>query len=177
METIYYCVLKNYKGLFRKKHRGNTHLFLAPISPDTYVYLGLLGELTDEPGTYATHLIVKLPKDLVDTILTGEQEYFKDRFVIVETLPCSPKKIDSGEYSLKMGKKGKYILSPIDLKYEVEYSTSSRRVFLMKGVFNFESNDIKLDVTMKMAAAKQDALMGDKERFSEALKIYKNNKR
>lgn len=162
---LYYCVLKNYKGLFKKKHVGNTHLFLVPISDDAYLYLGMIGELIEEEGKYATQLIVRLPSEIVEEIIDEEKNHFGERFVVLEKLSCKPKKIASGEYDIKLTKKGKMVLSDLHLNFEADYSTDKRRIYLMSGQFNFESTDIKSTTDMKMMADKKMAYLGDKTRY------------
>lgn len=164
----YYCVLKNYKGLFRKKHLGNTHLFLLPIDSENYLYLGLIGELENEPGIYATQLIVKLPSEIIEDVITEEINYFKDRYLVIEELNSSPKKIESGHYDIKIIKPGKFIKSKnLDIEFSVDYSTNARRIYLMKGEFEFESSDITSDKKIGMMATKQSAYIGDKTRFEQ----------
>lgn len=167
---MYYCVLKNYKGLFKKKHVGNTHLFLVPISDETYLYLGMVGELIDNPGTFVTQLIVRLDAESIDEVIEQEEQYFKDRYVVLETLNCKPLKITSGDYDIKLPKKGKMILSDLHIEFDADYSTNSRRIYLMTGEFNLESADINSTVDMKMKATKQMAFIGDKTRY-ESLRL------
>lgn len=166
--STYYCVLKNYKGLFRKKHLGNTHLFLVPIDTDNYLYLGLIGELEEEPGTYATQLIVKLPSEIIEDVITEEINYFKGRYQVIEELNSTPKKIESGHYDIKIIKPGKFIKSKnLDIEFNVDYSTNSRRIYLIKGEFEFESSDITSNSNVGMMANKQMAYMGSKTRFEQ----------
>jgi hypothetical protein len=162
---LYYCVLKNYKGIFKKKHVGNTHLFLVPISEEAYLYLGMIGELIDNKGVYATQLIIRLSSEIVEDIIEKEKEYFKDRFIVLEEITCTPTKITSGEYDIKLDEKGKMILSDLHIDFEADYSTDKRRIYLMTGEFDFESSDIKSTTDMKMSADKKMAYMGDKTRY------------
>jgi hypothetical protein len=177
MMDLYYCVLKNYKGLFKKKHIGNTHLFLIPISDKEYLYLGMIGEIEDEKGNYLTQLIVKLPEEIVDQVIDEEINYFKDRFVVVEELRCSPSKLGAGEYNIKIPNKGDMILSDIHVEFNVDVSTNARRIYTITGDFDFESEDIKSTSDMKMIAAKKLAYMGGENRYDEIMKESFNLKR
>src|SRR4030042_5847069 len=111
MGKLYYCVLKNYKGLFKKKHSGNTHLLITPISNDEYFYLGIVGKLTNNEDIYSSQLITKVSDSLLDDVISGEEEHFGDRFVILEDLKCSVKNIGEEDYIIKLVNKGKYIKS------------------------------------------------------------------
>jgi len=162
---LHYCVLKNYKGVFKKKHIGNTHLFFIPIPEDSYLYLGMIGELLDNEGTYATQLIVRLPSEIIDQVVEEEIKHFEDRYVVLETLDCKTTKIASGEYHIKLNQKGNMILSDLHIDFDADYSTNKRRIYLMNGDFNFESTDIKSTTDMKMVADKNMAYLGDKTRY------------
>ena len=170
---LYYCVLKNYKGLFKKKHIGNTHLFLIPISEDTYLYLGMIGELEDDPGNYATQLIVKLPTEIVNEVIDEEIKYFEDRFVVIEELKCSPRKIAAGEYDIKIPQKGNMILSNLHVEFNVDVSTNSKRIYTLTGEFNFESEDVKSSSEIKMVAAKKLALMGGDKKYKDMQESFR----
>ena len=169
--NLYYCILKNYKGSLKKKYLGNTHLLLIPIDEDNYLYLGMVGEINHEQEEnekrklYAAQLIVKLPTEIIDEIIDEEENYFPDRFILMETLDCIPKKISSGEYNIKIPKKGNMILSDLHIELDNDYSSNNRIIYLLKGKFSFETADIKSTVNMKMIAAKQMAYMGNKVRF------------
>lgn len=165
---IYYFILKNYKGIFKKKHKGNTHLLMVPISEDKYLYLGVLGKILEEDeDTYACQLIVKLPKRLVNPIIVGEEDYFKERFILMESLPCDAEKISSNEFLIHMEKYGKKILSDISVEYNPKYNTGNKKIFTVQGDFNFISSDIQNEKNMGMIANKQLAYMGSpKSRFS-----------
>ena len=72
---IKYCIVKKYKGLFRR-HPSNTHLFFIPVDPKKYMYLALIGKMTDdEDNLYASQLLVKLSEDIFEETLNGEIEY------------------------------------------------------------------------------------------------------
>ena len=175
--NLYYCVLKNYKGLFKKKHIGNTHLFLVPISDNKYLYLGVIGELEDEPGNYATQLIVKLPSDIVDQVIDEEINYFGDRFLVVEELKCTPAITSAGVYDIKIPQKGDMILSNLHIEFNVDISTNSRRIYTVTGDFNFESEDIKSTSDLKMVAAKQMAKIGGEKKYDDLMHESFNLKR
>jgi len=168
--TFYYCVLKQYQGALRKKHKKNTHLFLVPVDPKKYMYLILIGELEDEENKYLTQLLVRIQDDLIDETIAGEKEYFNDRFVEVEALKCKSLNQSPGKYTITFPKKGINILSDLDIEYQLEYSSNSRRIYSIYGDLNLVTGEINED-DMGMIAAKQMAFMGKKQRFEE----LKNN--
>jgi len=78
---IRYCVVKKYVGL-SKKSPQNTHLFFIPVDPKKYMYLALVGKMSEEEienNVYAAQLLVRLPEEIVDETIQGEIEYFKNR--------------------------------------------------------------------------------------------------
>jgi hypothetical protein len=166
---IKYCVVKKYKGLI-KKHKSNTQLLFIPIDPKKYMYLALIGKLTDEENTYAAQLLVKVSEDLIEDLITGEYDYFKERFVEVESLPCKSSNPSPGKYIITILKKGFNINSNLEINYELESSSLSRRIYLIKGDLNLVTGDIN-NQDMKMVAAKQSAMIGNKKRFEEIAKV------
>jgi len=173
--TIRYCIVKKYKGVLIKRHKSNTHLFFIPIDPKKYMYLALVGQLTEEDDTYAAQLLVRLPEDIIDETIDGEFEYFGERFVEVESINCHSTNPSPGKYIINLSKKGFNIKSNLEINYEVEYSTVNRRIYLIKGDLNLVTGEVN-DKDMKMVAAKQAAYMGDKQRFEEIIKISKTRR-
>jgi hypothetical protein len=170
--TLYYYVLKKYKGMLIKKHKSNTHLFFVPVEPNKYMYLSLIGVMEDEENTYAAQLLVRLPEDILDDTIAGEKEYFGDRFVEVEKLECKSSNQSPGKYIITPKKIGFNILSNLEINYQVEYSTIDRRIYLVKGELNLVTGEIN-EQNIKMVATKQAAFMGDKQRFKEQKNIIK----
>jgi len=166
--NLYYCVLKNYKGLFKKKHVGNTHLLFIPVTEKVSCYVVLIGKLKSEENTFASQLITKLPNVLVQRVVDGEVEYFKDRFIIVEKLKCKPEKIEDGNYKISLLKKSKYILSDLEFKFSNEYSSDKQKIFLLKGNLNLEIEDVN-NISMKVSGVKKMSFIG-KNRFLNFLK-------
>jgi hypothetical protein len=173
---IRYCIVKKYSGILNKKHKSNTHLFFIPVDPKKYMYLALVGQLTEEDDTYAAQLLVKLQEEIIDDTITGEHEYFGNRFVEIESIKCHSTNPSPGNYVIKLLKKGINIRSNLEIQYQVEYSTVSRRIYLVKGDLNLVTGEVT-EKDMKMVASKQAAFMGDKERFEEMKKIKFNNRR
>lgn len=166
---LYYCVLKFYKGFFNKRHIGNEHLLIAPISQNEYLYLSILGQIVDEKDTYGTVMLTRLKYEHIHSLINYEKTNFGDRFVILEKLSCTPKKISDGKYSLKLNKKGKMILTDLKITYDAEYS-GARKFYIINGKFNLEFSDVNQGIQMKMKADKSIAIMsrGESEfNFSE----------
>jgi len=171
---IRYCVVKKYKGILIKKHKSNTHLFFIPIDPKKYMYLALVGQLTEEDDTYVAQLLVKIPEDIIDDTISGEYDYFGNRFVEIESIKCHSTNPSPGKYKITLVKKGFNIRSNLEIDYHVEYSTVNKRIYLVKGDLNLVTGEVT-EKDMKMVAAKQVAFMGGKQRFEEMKKI--NNTR
>jgi len=162
--TLHYYILKNYEGKLIKKHKNNTHLFFIPVDPKKYMYLILVGKIEDEEGIFASQLLVRLDEDILDDTIKGEIEYFGERFEKIESLKCKSSKKNSGKYQINFQKTGSHILSNLEIEYQIEYSSESRRIYLIKGDLNLTTGEIN-DVDLGMVAAKQIAFMGNKKRF------------
>ncbi len=63
-QSLYYFILKVYKGLFIKKHRGNVHTLLLPTG-DNYTYFVIIGELQYQPGTYIAQSSIRISPEQV----------------------------------------------------------------------------------------------------------------
>jgi len=166
---IYYNVLKMYKGTLKKTYKGNTHLLIVPITPRKYLYLAVIGQLIDQHGSYACHLVVSIPSRLVDSIISGEEEHFGDRYVIVEKLKCEPQIIGESHYNIALEnpEKAKNIKSDLTIEYHPEFNLGSKKIYVVTGELKFETEEISSKGEMGMTAAKQSALMGKKSRFEE----------
>ena len=171
---IRYCIVKKYVGI-SKKNPKNTHLFFIPVDPKKYMYLALVGKMSDEESeednnVYAAQLLVRLPEEIVDETIQGEIEYFKNRFIEIEALPCKSLNPSPGKYIINIPKKGFNIKSDIEINYQIEYSTNERRIYLIHADLTLVTGDI-YESDVKMVAAKQIAFMGGKQRFKEMLQI------
>lgn len=173
--TIRYCIVKKYRGMLVKKHKSNTHLFFIPIDPKKYMYLALVGQLSEEENSYLGQLLVKLDEEIIEDTISGEFEYFGNRFVEIESISCHSTNPSPGRYVITIPKKGFNIRSNLEIQYEVEYSTVARRMYLIKGDLNLVTGEVN-EKDMKMVAYKQVALMGGKKRFEEMKQINVNRR-
>jgi hypothetical protein len=164
MRNLYYCVLKNYKGFFKKKHTGNTHLLFAPISDNKYMYLGIVGKLVDNDDLYTSQLLTEFPRSLLVKIVEGEKEHFGDRYIILEKLKCNPKNVGEDDYIIKLVGKGKYIKSDLLVTLSPDLSSSKQKIFVIKANLDLESEDITPE-TVKMKAIKKMSFLGNLSRL------------
>jgi hypothetical protein len=143
IKPSYYCVLKHYKGLFKKRFLNNTHLFILPRTETDYLYLALLGERTEAPDTYACAYITRIPDELLNIIIEGEKEYFKERFEIVEETPAEVSTIEKSKYLIRLkGTSGVFLSKKIILTYQKEESTPKQRIYNLVSKLNLEMDEI-----------------------------------
>ena len=139
--TIRYCVMKKRKGLL-KRQPVYTHLFFIPVDPKKYMYLALIGkDVDDQDNTYAAQLLVKLSDEIMESTLAGEYEYFGKKFIELEALKCKSSSPAQGKYVITIPKKGAYIRSNLEIEYQVEYSTTDKRIYFIKGELNLVSGE------------------------------------
>ena len=162
-KTLYYCVLKNYKGRFIKTHRGNTHLFLIPVSDHEYMYLGMIGAMIEKEDSFATQLIVRIPIEIIVTFINHEIRYFNGRFEVIDRVKCEASKKEAGKYEINILNPSHYIKSDLFLNYELEYSTPNRRIYSLDGDLNFMAEEVNPKTTLSMAAIKQQSLLKKKK--------------
>jgi len=134
--SAYYCILRNYKGYFKKKFLGNTHLYFFPVTGDQYIYLGMLGQLEGEHNRYLLDLISEFDADLLGSLIQGEIEEFGERFEVMESVAC---KVDplSGGWRIKIDKKGQYIRSDIKIRLEAGSRDRGKPQYILKGELSF----------------------------------------
>ena len=140
--TIRYCVMKKRKGLL-KRQSVYTHLFFIPVDPKLYMYLALIGQNVDgQENTYAAQLLIKLSDEIMESTLAGEYEHFGKKFIELEALKCKSSNPSQGKYTITIPKKGVYIRSNLEIEYQVEYSTTDKRVYFIKGDLSLVSGDV-----------------------------------
>lgn len=163
-----YFILKKSTAKLNTKSNTNTHLFFIPMDTHHYMYLGLIGQLTDEDNTYAAQLFVKLPEDILEDTIAGEYEFFDNRLEEMESLECSTTSPSAGKYIITFPKKGVNIKSDLEIEYKVEYSTSDKRIYFVKGDLNLVAGEVEEDKSdMSQIAARQIKIMGGKKRLKE----------
>jgi hypothetical protein len=140
---VYYCILKKYKGLFKKKFVGVTHLFILPRTDSDYLYLALLGERVEVTGTYACVYITRVPDEILSDIINGEQEYFGDRFEIIEHKLAEVKTLQKGTYLIKLKEDSDVFLKKeILLTYQEKESTPKKRIYNLVSKLDLETREV-----------------------------------
>jgi len=105
--------------------------------------LALIGkDVDDQENTYAAQLLVKLSDEIMESTLAGEYEHFGKNFIELEALNCKSSSPSQGKYIITLPKKGTYIRSNLEIEYQVEYSTSDKRIYFIRGDLNLVSGDI-----------------------------------
>jgi hypothetical protein len=159
LKYVYYCILKNYKGILKKKFVGNTHLFILPRTDTDSVYLALLGERSEVSGTYGCVYITRIPDELLDEIVEGEKEYFEDRFEIVEETLAKVKTIEKGTYLITLKDQSKVFSNKeILLIYQQNESTSKRRIYNLVSKLDLETKELD-NLSLDMIATKNLAFI------------------
>lgn len=158
---MYYNVLKMYKGTLKKTYKGNTHLLIVPIAQKKYLYLAVIGQLIDQQGSYACHLIVSIPSRLVESIISGELEHFGERYVVVEKLKCEPQIIGESHYNIALedSEKAKNIKSDLTIEYHPEFNIGSKKIYVVTGELQFETSEVSSRGEMGMLASRQSAFL------------------
>ena len=161
---LYYCVLKHYKGLFKKKHVRNTHTLMVPITNTHSIYLVLIGRSTEDESIFYAQSVAKIPHETVDEIISGEIDYFDERFSVLEKIPCIVSKVEE-IYITKPKSYGQYIKSNILTTFNEEESTNKRRIYVVKAEIDLELSDAITPENLGMTALKVMAKFGDLDRI------------
>jgi len=149
---IYYCILKKYKGLFKKKFVGVTHLFIVPRTDYDYLYLALLGERSEVTGTYACVYITRIPDEILDFVVSGEKEYFGNRFEIIEQKTAEVKTLQKGTYLIKLKEDSDVFLKKeIVVTYQEEESTPKKRIYNLVSKLDLETREVGFETLGRFA--------------------------
>ena len=162
----HYCILKTYKGIFRKKHAGNIQLFITNTG-STFIGIALLGLM--EEGVNAGQMIVRGPSQHMDMFINDMEQ--DENFMILDTLKVNVKETSKGTYNLSYPKKGKYIKSNLKFEFESEHSDKNTIIYSLHGKINLVFDETIGEKQLKMKALKAHSM------FKSALrnKILKGN--
>ena len=143
VKPVYYCILKHYKGLFKKRFSNNTHLFILPRTDTDYLYLALLGDRIGARDTYTCVYITRIPDDLLNIIIEGEKEYFKNRFVVIEETPAEVSTVGKSPYLIRLMRESKVFLSrEMALIYKKGESTPKQRIYDLVSRLNLQMEEV-----------------------------------
>lgn len=156
-----YYVLKNYKGIFKKKHTKNIHIIILPTSVNESMYLVIIGEIIKDPNSFACQLVIRQSPEFINRIVQMEKKKFSGNFILLEDIPCMVNDLGQGKYEYIFSKSGQYIKSDISLTFEPEYTTDKTKIFVLRGNIDLETNDVN-PKTFKMIAMKKLAYLGRK---------------
>lgn len=156
-----YYVLKNYKGIFRKKHTGNVHVIIAPINMNVSLYLVIIGEIINEPNTFVCHMVIRQSPEFINKVIDIEQKKFGDNFILLENSPCRINDLGEGKYEYIFSNTGQYIKSDLSLTFNPDYTTDKVKIYILRGNIDLETNDVN-PKTFKMLSMKKLAYLGRK---------------
>lgn len=156
---ITYAIIKAYKGIFKKKHIGNTQLIIVPLGK-TFMLLELLGEHTERDNVYWA--VKRLEGDTIfmDSYmmeLKATIQSSSEQFVILDQAVCNTKEAAKNEYKISIKAPSSYFKSKsYNLKFNKQYSKSVP-LFLLSGKINIEFTDNITPSNVTMVSMKKDA--------------------
>lgn len=132
-QYCHFCILKSYKGIFKKRHVGNSNILITPISKNETIGFVILGHFEDMENDLAMKSILRAPILMTEAIVNDLSKQYKEDFIIVEKIKVVPKEKSKGNYFLKMQKKGKYLKSNYEITFEPEYSSNNQLIYRLNG--------------------------------------------
>ncbi|OQB41693.1 MAG: hypothetical protein BWY04_00689 [candidate division CPR1 bacterium ADurb.Bin160] len=170
MKKVYYCVFKNKKGIIKKKHISNSHLFFIPMK-DTFVYLMLYAVDENKPNIYYALAIAEDDIYKQRLYLKEETLHFKGKFQVVEGIPCQSISIAENKQKISLEEPGEHIKSDIfykNLNDIVEMYGKKFPIIELKFDFAplFPENTLRRGMK-KMGARKKLAVVGNIFGFSK----------
>lgn len=159
-KNIVYAIIKTYKGIFKKKHIGNTQLLFIPIN-NKFILVELLGEHMDHDNVFWSVKRLEGPVDymyssimeLKETMTSGSSS----EFIILDELECSTKEVNQNEFKITLKSIGNYLKSKTyTLAFNRQHSKSTP-LYLLDGKINVEFTDMVTPNTVNMVSMRKDA--------------------
>lgn len=153
-QRVIYGILKTYKGIFVKKHIGNVQILIVEMEDD-FIVLNLLGKMKD--GNHVGQMLLRAPSAYINIFLDDFQK--TENFIKLEEILSDVPIEDINNFKVIVKKKGKHILSHLNISLSKEHSTGHIHIYFVKGNLNLVMDDVlnnKADI--KISANKYSAL-------------------
>lgn len=155
MSIFYYCIFKLYKGVIKKKQKGNVHIFVTP-APNKKLFVFTLIGYSNKLNTWVVGLQWKHQIGLIDKVIETLKGHYEDKFEIIDKLKCKVKG-DEMEFSINLSEKGSNIKDDVTFSMLTEYSDKKSIVYSMEGNINLEKvkvEDKQIKTAEKTVSAK-----------------------
>lgn len=162
MHNFYYCIVKLFKGIFKKEHKSNVHLFITP-APNNQLFVFVLLGYSTTLDKLVVSLQWKHEIGLIDNVIDSLKGHYEDKVEVMDKLN-STLKGDVYKFSINPKSDGLYIKSPIQFKMLTEYSTSKNILYTIDG-------DVKLKKPQKISD--KQLRMVDKTITSKVKSLFK----
>ena len=155
---LYYCVLKKYKGIFKKRHAGNSHILYCPLPNGKTLILGLVGKIEGEDDLYSSVLVYMVPTDVVDDIVLRQMDEFGWKFERLDKILVSVTGTTT-KSRIRLLEKSQFIKTNLSIEFDPDHSQSPVYIFFISGKFNFmETEMVGVETDMRMVAMKKRAV-------------------
>jgi len=162
---LYYHVFKNYKGLLRKKHKGNTQMLTVPEipSPSYFTHGVIVGKLVsvDEEYDGSLALMTVAMDDIskIEQFVEALGPELGKNYELVESVPCNVIHGEENLYKVKILKKGEFIKSDLSILYSESVTKEvGRKMFMIKGKIELYTDKIR-PIQAKMMGMKKMAYL------------------
>jgi hypothetical protein len=115
----------------------------VPRTDYDYLYLALLGERVEVTGTYSCVYITRIPNEILDFVISGEKEYFGNRFEVIEQKIAEVKTLQKGAYLIKLKEESDVFLKKeILVTYQEEESTPKKRIYNLVSKLDLKTREV-----------------------------------
>jgi len=122
-------------------------------SKSNTILLNILGKVDDD--NIAAQLIYRIDSIEETNLLNALKR--EDNFIVVEELECKTIEKQKTDLAIAIPKKGKFILSNLEITFEPEYSSGNTQIYFIKGKFALAFDENLTPTQFKMKAIKQKA--------------------
>ncbi len=162
MEKLSYIVIKLYKGMLKRNHKGNIHILTVTNNYENKIkHFAYLGNLKNKKDIKVFSLLSQTDINYQNMLMDELYKKFKKKNVIIlEELDCKTIP-DNNDLIIDIQEKGKYIKSDIKFKFLDEHSNGRQMLYFVYGNIDIKGAELNL-MQSKMVSKKLSSLAGNK---------------
>lgn len=155
MFKFHYCIFKLYRGVLKKKQKGNVHIFVTP-APGKKLFVFTLVGYSNKLDTWVVSLQWKHQIGLINKVIETLKGHYEDKFEIIDELNCKVKG-DEMDFTIDLSEKGTNIKDNLTFNLLTEYSDEKSILYSMEGNVDLEKvkvEDKQIKTAEKTTSAK-----------------------
>ena len=137
---FYYCIFKLYKGVLKKKQKGNVHIFITP-APNNKLFVFTLIGYSNKLSTWIVSLQWKHQLSLINKVIETLKGHYEDKIEIIDELDAKVNG-DEMEFTLNFSNEGTNIRDDITFSLLTDYSDDDSILYSLTGDIDLEKVEV-----------------------------------